>query len=387
MMAAASHSAAQMAADIRSGKARAVEIVDRALGAICARNGDLGAFTRVFVDEARAAARQIDVSVAEGKDPGPLAGVPFAVKDLFDVAGMTTTAGATLRRNAPAAVIDAEVVSRMKAKGAVLVGTCNMDEFAYGFATVNAAFGTTRNPHDPTRLAGGSSGGSAAAVGAGLVPIALGSDTNGSIRVPASLCSVYGLRPTHGHLNVAGAFPFVDSLDVVGSFATTLDDLVLSFEAMGGISGAVPHSPRVAKLTGWFDESLAADVARAVSVVSNALAPLEGLDLPGAAAARSAAFLLTAAEGGARHLRDLRRIPLEFDPAIRDRLIAGATIPASILADAGRVRANFTAVLLDALKTYDVLVTAATPCVAPASMPAPCDWATRKCRPAPILAY
>ncbi len=131
---------------------------------------------------------------------------------------------------------------RMRATGAVLVATLNMDEFAYGFATVNAAFGTTRNPHDVARLAGGSSGGSAAAVASGMLPLALGSDTNGSIRVPAALCGLYGLKPAHGSLPMQGVYPFVDSFDDIGPFATSIADLKLAWQVLGGI-GARGRNP------------------------------------------------------------------------------------------------------------------------------------------------
>ena len=151
-------------------------------------------FTAVYRDQALAAA---NVS-------GPLAGVPFAVKDLYDVAGRTTRAGSKIYADNPPAARDATAIARLKAAGAVLVGATNMDEFAFGFTTENPHNGPTRNPRDPARSAGGSSGGSAAAVAAGMVPLALGSDTNGSVRVPAALCGVYGLKPTYGRLSRAG---------------------------------------------------------------------------------------------------------------------------------------------------------------------------------------
>jgi len=149
----------------------------------------------------------------------PLAGVPYAVKNLFDVQGLTTLAGSRINRDRPPAKQDAVLVARMRAAGAVLLGALNMDEYAYGFTTENTHYGPTRNPHDPSRTAGGSSGGSAAAVAAGLVPIALGSDTNGSIRVPSSLCGIFGLKPTYGRLSRSGTYPFVASLDHLGPFA------------------------------------------------------------------------------------------------------------------------------------------------------------------------
>jgi aspartyl-tRNA(Asn)/glutamyl-tRNA(Gln) amidotransferase subunit A len=169
-------SAIVIAEKVRCGALGAQLIVENVLADIQLRNDSFNCFTRVLAETARKAAQVIDQKVMDGVDPGPLAGVPFGAKDLFDIAGIPTTAGAKLRLNAPPAKSDAEVVARLKRAGAILIGTLNMDEFAYGFATVNAHFGPTRNPHDPSRLAGGSSGGSAAAVAAGLVPIALGSE-------------------------------------------------------------------------------------------------------------------------------------------------------------------------------------------------------------------
>lgn len=171
------------------------------------------------------------------------------MKDLFDVAGLPTTAGSAVRAAAPPASADAEAIRRLRAAGAVLTCTLKMDEFAYGFATVNATHGTTRNPHDPARLAGGSSGGSAAVVAAGLVPFALGSDTNGSIRVPASLCGLYGVKPAHGSLPAAGTYPFAESFDDIGPFAASLDDLTLVWSVLRGeplVAAAESHASR-----GW----------------------------------------------------------------------------------------------------------------------------------------
>ncbi|HBO14220.1 MAG TPA: Asp-tRNA(Asn)/Glu-tRNA(Gln) amidotransferase GatCAB subunit A, partial [Halieaceae bacterium] len=171
---------------------------------IDAANGTLNAFTAVVAERARARAAALDRRLAAGEDPGPLAGVPFAVKNLFDVAGLTTTAGSLINRDLPPAAADAVLVRRLEAAGAVLVGSLHMGEYAYDFTGENAHDGPCRNPHDPGCMTGGSSSGAGAAVGGGLVPIALGSDTNGSIRVPASLCGVFGLKPTYGRLPRTG---------------------------------------------------------------------------------------------------------------------------------------------------------------------------------------
>src|SRR3954468_7396770 len=188
--------AAEVAAAVRDGSVTAGLVVEAALNRITARNGSVNAFTAVVTERARSRAARIDMARASGSVLGPLAGVPFAVKAMIDVAGITTTAGSRVLRDTPPAAHDAAVVRKLEAAGAVCVGALNMDEFGLGGTTENALFGATRNPHDLTCTAGGSSGGSAAALAAGLVPLTLGGDALGSIRLPASLCGVYGLRPT-----------------------------------------------------------------------------------------------------------------------------------------------------------------------------------------------
>ena len=232
--------AATIARDVRARKTSAGDVVTAALGRIAARNPAINAFTRVLGDEALGAAKRIDEAVAMGRDPGPLAGVPFAVKNLFDVAGVVTLAGSKIHADRPPAARDATAVARLRAAGAVLVGALNMDEYAYGFTTENSHYGPTRNPRDLTRVAGGSSGGSAAAVAAGMVPLTLGSDTNGSIRVPAALCGVFGLKPTYGRLSRTGAVLFASSFDHIGPFARSTRDLALAFDVLQGPDATDP---------------------------------------------------------------------------------------------------------------------------------------------------
>src|SRR5215471_7810153 len=161
-------------------------------------------------------------------------GAPFAVKNLFDVEGIPTVAGSRINRDHPKAPRDATLIERLEGAGGVLVGALNMGEYAYDFTGENAHDGPSRNPHDPTRMTGGSSGGSGGAVAGGLVPIALGSDTNGSIRVPSSFCGIFGLKPTYGRLSRARSFPFVASFDHLGPFARNVGDLALAYDAMQG---------------------------------------------------------------------------------------------------------------------------------------------------------
>ncbi|WP_174293471.1 AtzE family amidohydrolase, partial [Sphingomonas bacterium] len=257
------------------------------------------------------------------------------------------------------ATADAEAIRQLRAAGAVLVATSNMDEYAYGFVTVNAAHGTTRNPRDPARLAGGSSGGSAAMVAAGMVPLALGSDTNGSIRVPAALCGLYGLKPTHGALPMAGVFPFVDSFDDIGPFAATIADLDLAWRALGG-GGTAIDAPRVARLGGWFARNVCATLAAGIDRIAGHLGSDTVVELSDVDRARSAAYVMTAGEGGARHLPELRRRPLAFDPATRDRLLAGALMPASYYRAAAAFRERFRVAIAKVFEAVDVLI---APCV------------------------
>jgi len=359
--------ATEIAAAVRAGATSARAVVDAALARIAVENPDLNAFTSVFPRRAVERADAIDAAVAAGTDPGPLAGVPFAAKNLFDVAGIVTRAGAKVTAGDPPATSDADAIIALERRGAILVGLTNMDEFAYGFVTENAHDGPTRNPHDLTRIAGGSSGGSASAVGAGLVPLALASDTNGSIRVPAALCGIFGIRPTFGTLSRRGAFPFVDRLDTVGPLARTAADLRAAYGALdphfvplGGSRGW-----RSARLGGYFDQGLLPEARAAVDAVCSELGAADLVEIAHARQAREAAFLITAAEGGALHADRLRASADAYDPATRDRLIAGALMPAAWYLRALRFAPFFAAELAAAFASHDVLVAAATPYAAP----------------------
>ena len=328
-----------IAAAVRAGRLKAVDVARQAIGRIDAA-GDLLAITQRLDDRALAEARRVDALVAQGRDPGPLAGVPYAVKDLFDVAGLPTTAGSASREHADVAPGDAGAIVRLQQAGAVLVGTCNMDEFAYGFVTDNARWGITRNPHDHARFAGGSSGGSAAAVAAGLVSFALGSDTNGSIRIPASFCGVYGIKPTHGSLPMEGVYPFAHTLDDIGVFARSVGDLALVDAVLRGSSQAA-RAPNPALLGGWFARNLTPAMQLALDDFSAAIGPLPTVELAEVKRARSAAFVITACEGGRLHAAALRQVAMAYDPATRDRLIAGGALPDAIYAEALALRAVF----------------------------------------------
>ena len=233
-------SATEIAASVAAGTISARTVVDAALERIAARDGVLNAFTDVTADRARARAIILDAERAAGRPPGPLAGVPFAVKNLFDVADLPTRAGSAINRARAPAANDSVLVTRLERAGAVLVGALNMGEYAYDFTGENRHDGASHNPHDTTRMSGGSSGGSAVAVAGGIVPLSLGSDTNGSIRVPASLCGLFGLKPTFGRLPRTGSFPFVSSLDHLGPLAREVGDLARAYDAMQGYDAEDP---------------------------------------------------------------------------------------------------------------------------------------------------
>jgi aspartyl-tRNA(Asn)/glutamyl-tRNA(Gln) amidotransferase subunit A len=229
-------SASALAHDVRSGRIRARDAVDDALSA-AARHAHLNAFVVLAPDRARAHADRIDAVVAAGGDPGPLAGVPVAIKDNLCTRGLATTAGSALLQDF-VPPYDATVVARLEAAGAVVIGKTNLDEFGMGSSTENSAFGPVRHPLRADRVAGGSSGGSAAAVAAGIVALALGTDTGGSVRQPAAFCGVVGVKPTYGRLSRHGVIAYVSSLDQVGVFARHASDAALALEVM---AGADPH--------------------------------------------------------------------------------------------------------------------------------------------------
>lgn len=378
--------AGDIAAAVRSGAVTATDVAQASLARIGATDERVNAFTDRTPQRALAQAAAIDASLAAGDAATralPLLGVPFAVKNLFDVQGLTTLAGSKIERGRPPATADGVLVQRMVAAGAVLVGALNMDEYAYGFTTENSHEGACHNPHDLTRTAGGSSGGSGAAVAAGQVPITLGSDTNGSIRVPSSMCGVFGLKPTYGRLPRTGSFPFVASLDHLGPFARSTSDLALSYDAMQGHDAhdpgcvARPVEPahatlaqgigglRIAVLDGYFHEWAGPAAREAVSRAAQALGVMRRVELPEVARARAAAFLISNSEGAALHLADLRNRPQDFEPLSRDRFLAGALLPAAWVVQAQRVRRWFAQRAAELFEDVDVLIAPATPCVAP----------------------
>jgi aspartyl-tRNA(Asn)/glutamyl-tRNA(Gln) amidotransferase subunit A len=375
--------AGDIAAAVAARRRTAGEVVAAALDRIERDNERLNAFTAVTAERARARGAAIDAAIAEGLPVGPLAGVPFAVKNLIDIASLSTLAGSRINRDHPPAAADATLVARLEAAGAVLVGALNMGEYAYDFTGENCHYGPSRNPHDIARMTGGSSGGSGAAVAGGAVPLALGSDTNGSIRVPSSFCGIFGLKPTYGRLSRAGSFPFVSSLDHLGPLARTTRDLALAYDAM---QGPDPRDPvcadrasepvtealgqgvsglRIATAGGYFRAGASAQALAALDTVAAALGAARDIEVPEAARARSAAYVITASEGAALHLDRLRERPDDFDPDVRDRLIAGALLPGATVVRAHKFRRWCRDAVLGLFDEVDAILAPATPCVAP----------------------
>ena len=376
-------SASEIAQAVASRKSSALSMTEAALERIAKQDSVLNSFTDVTADRARATAKAIDAAIAAGRNPGPLAGVPFAVKNLFDVQGLSTRAGSKINRDLAPSSRDATLIERMEAAGAVLVGALNMGEYAYDFTGENVHDGPSRNPHDVTRMTGGSSGGSGGAVGGRLVPLALGSDTNGSIRVPSSFCGIFGLKPTYGRLSRARSFPFVASFDHLGPFARNVGDLALAYDAMQGpdaddaacstravepVSALLAQDIgglRIAIAGGYFQKNVFPEAVEAVARVAKALGAARTVEIPEAARARAAAYVISTTEGASLHLDRLRRRPNDFDPAVRDRLLAGAMVPASLVDRAQKFRRWYRARVLELFKTVDVIIAPATPCVAP----------------------
>ncbi len=371
----------ELVQQVHSGQRSARAIAADTMAQIEAQEPALNAFTDRTFARALREADAIDLRRSRGEPLPPLAGLPYAVKNLFDIEGVVTRAGAALNRAQLPAHSDAVLVQRMRAAGAILLGAQNMDEYAYGFTTENSHTGDTHNPHDVSRTAGGSSGGSAAAVAAGQVAVALGSDTNGSIRVPASLCGIWGLKPTFGRLSRRGSYPFVHSLDHLGPFARSVNDLAAVYNALQGPDPADPaccattvqpvagqdegvEHLRIAVLGGYFAEHAQPIAQAALTSAASALNVTAQVEWPLAALARAAAFITTAAEGGTLHLPQLQQYADAYGPLTGDRMLAGAMQPAAWALRAQRFRRVYREYVERLFQHWDVLLAPATPCAA-----------------------
>ena len=372
-----------LALAFREGRITARAIVEASLARIEAHDDRVNAFTDVLGARALARADALDAARVRGESPGPLSGVPFAVKNLFDAAGVVTRAGSKINNDKPPAGADAALIRKLEDAGAILVGCLNMGEYAYDFTGENAHYGPSRNPHDLTRMTGGSSGGSGASVAAGMVPLALGSDTNGSIRVPSSLCGLFGLKPTYGRLSRARTYPFVASLDHLGPMARSVGDLALTYDCMQGadpddpaqsaraiepVTGAIDAGAaglRIARAAGFFEDSADEAGAKAVDAVCAALGVSARAHYPEPLRARAAAFLITMAEGASLHLETVRTRAADYDPDVRERLMAGGLLPAAWVQKAQKFRRWHAAMTARMFEGIDILIAPSTPCTAP----------------------
>ena len=373
----------EVAESVRAGALSARAVVEAHLARIAQHDAKLGAYTAVLKERALAQADAIDAKRARGETLGDLAGATFAVKNLFDVEGLPTLAGSKINAEHAPKTQDAFLIRQLLAQDAILLGALNMGEYAYDFTGENQHYGPSRNPHDPDHMSGGSSGGSGTSVAAGMAHFALGSDTNGSIRVPSSFCGLFGLKPTYGRLSRGGSFPFVASFDHLGPLARSPMDLAITYDAMqaaddhdpaqakrpveqtsllihGGLAGL-----RIASLGGYFGRGAEPEAYSAVSAVAMALGAKKTVELPEAARARAAGYLITMAEGASLHLDQLRTRADDYDLDVRDRLIAGAMVPAVWVNRAQKFRRWYRDQVMRVFEHVDVLIAPATPLRAP----------------------
>jgi len=312
-------SIAEAGRKFRSRELSPETLVEMYLDRIRRDNPKLNAYYEVFWDEARQAAAQAAKELRSGLDRGPLHGIPIGVKDLFDVKGTRTTGGAHPGFHPPAAIEDSAVIARLRAAGAILLGKTALHEWAFGVSTNNAHFGPTRNPHDPTRMVGGSSGGSGAALAADLCLGALGTDTGGSVRIPASLCGVVGIKPTLGRVSTQGVTPLSRSLDTMGPMTRTVDDAFLLLEAMCGFRPEPTPAPRIVVPEGYFLEECDPRIVDRVTRVGS----VEKVDLGDVKAAWDANGVILLSDAASIHEDRLREHPDWFGESVGPRLKMG----------------------------------------------------------------
>jgi aspartyl-tRNA(Asn)/glutamyl-tRNA(Gln) amidotransferase subunit A len=350
---------AEAARRLRAGEISSVELTNAVLARIAATEPAIHAYVIVLEQQALAAAQRADAELRAGKDRGPLHGIPIAVKDIFDMAGLPTRCGSAVRRDVSAATTDAAVVTCLREAGAVIVGKTVTHEFAAGVISPPA-----RNPWDPTRIPGGSSGGSGASVAAGSSFAALGSDTAGSIRIPASLNGVVGLKPTYGRVSREGVFPLSWSLDTVGPLARTVDDAWIVFTAMrddgddvlvslndlAGVRLGVPRRYFFDRL----QPDITAAIERAITTFADLGAEIVEVDWADAEAASAAGFVICRPELAAVHEQTLRAVPERFNPLLRSRLEAFSLLPGREYVRARRARSVLRRSMADLYRRHDL---------------------------------
>jgi aspartyl-tRNA(Asn)/glutamyl-tRNA(Gln) amidotransferase subunit A len=367
----------ELAAALRDGRTTSRALTDEALARIADPAGEgKRAFLRVYAEQARAAADAQDNLRRAGIPGGPLAGLPISIKDLFDVAGEPTTAGSKALRDAPPAQHDAPIVARLRAAGAVIVGRTNMTEFAYSAVGINPHYGTPGNPHDRACVPGGSSSGAAVSVADGFAAAAIGSDTGGSVRIPAALCGLAGFKPTQARITRAGAVPLSTTLDSIGPLARSAADCALVDGVLAGeepsATDAVPVDrlclavPQTQMLDG-LDSTVATAFTRACSALSRAGARL--VDLPlrefGELPSLNAEGGFAAAEAYRWHAALLARRGDEYDPRVRGRLARGRTMSAVHYIEIGERRAGLIAAVARATAGFHAMLMPTLPITAP----------------------
>jgi len=356
----------ELARALRSGETSATDLVRRALNRINELNPTLNAFALIDEEGAYRSARIADEERAAGIDRGPLHGVPVAVKDLIDMEGLPTTCGSATSFGATATE-DAEVVRRLRDCGAVIVGKTTLHEFAYGATGDRSVHGPSRNPRDPSRMSGGSSGGSAVAVAAGMVPLAVGTDTAGSVRVPAALCGVVGLKPAYDAISTKGVYPLAPSLDHVGLFATTVEDVRIGYEALaeqptygehGGKVGWI--APRNIAVTDPRVEALVRDLLDRSDLVVEQAPPF-----PRGHAWFDVLSTLQSSEAFRVHEHHLDVDRELIDAEVLARLEAGGRVTPEAYAEAERAREGLRVSVDGLLQDFDILALPTVPIVAP----------------------
>ncbi len=362
---------ADLAENIRAKRVSPVEAVQACLDRIERLNGGLRAFISVYPEQALADARAAEAAVMAGDDLGPLHGVPLAVKDLFAVRGMERTCGSRLIDEGPGEA-DAESVAALRAAGGIIVGLANLHEFAFGPTGINPHSGTARNPWDRSKVCGGSSSGSGCAVAAGLVPGAMGTDTGGSVRIPASLCGIVGLKPTHLRVSQQGIYPLVGEFDTGGPMTRSVRDNALMMAALdpsGGFGGhrALPSlkGVRIGVPQALFDSGIDPDIARhchaAIAVLESLGAETETPDLPFADDAVTAWTTITLGRVYALHGARAEAADCKLAPNVRERVLTGRGISAADIEEALAVRRAVQAQATELMQRFDALVLPTTP--------------------------
>ena len=364
-------SIAELAEKIRERQISPVEAMQACLDRIERLNAGLRAFISVYPEQALAEARAAEAAVMAGGELGPLHGVPLGIKDLFAVRGMVRTCGSRLIDEGPGGA-DAESVSALRAAGGIVVGLANLHEFAFGPTGINPHFGTARNPWDRTRVCGGSSSGSGCAVAAGLVAGAMGTDTGGSVRIPAALCGIVGLKPTHLRVSQQGIYPLAAEFDTGGPMTRSVGDAALMMQALDPGGGFAGHRARpsldgirIGVLECLFDEGVDSDIDRltraAIGILDDLGAETERLDLPFAAEATAAWNTIALGRTYAIHGERAEAPDSKLAPSVRDRVLIGRDISAADIDKALAVRQAVQAQISDPMRRFDALALPTVP--------------------------